>query len=138
MSQVLMQSLAEEKNVISSEYGMFIYSIRNEFTRKYYERRLKKFFDYIGFDVQSDLETRCNLFAKRGVIDGKWALDQIISFLQFEKGANTEGRNSRSNSQEFRKGNQTFLRHPMLMFPGRKLREGFRELEPQLMTEHLQ
>ncbi|MGC2426347.1 MAG: hypothetical protein WA421_04880 [Nitrososphaeraceae archaeon] len=69
-----MQSLTEEKQVTSSAYGMFNYSIRNELTRKYYERRLKKFFDYIGFDVQSDLETRCNLFAKRGAVDGRWAL----------------------------------------------------------------
>ena len=69
-----MQSLTEEKQVTSSAYGMFNYSIRNELTRKYYEGRLKKFFDYIGFDVQSDLETRCNLFAKRGAVHGRWAL----------------------------------------------------------------
>ena len=71
MTRVLMQSLAEEKDVTSSAYGMFNYSIRNELTRKYYERRLKTFFDYTGFEVHSDLETRCNLFAKRGADDGK-------------------------------------------------------------------
>ncbi len=93
-----MQSLAEEKQVTSSAYGMYSYSIRNELTRKYYERRLKTFFDYIGFEVHADLETRCNLFAMRGGADGKWALNQIISFLQFEKGRVQKGEIAGSNS----------------------------------------
>jgi len=64
---------------------MFTYSIRNEVTRKYYERRLKRFFDFIGFDLQTDLEERCNSFVRRGLAEGEWAISQIISFLQFEK-----------------------------------------------------
>lgn len=56
-----MQSIAEEENVISSTYGMFNYSIRNDLTRKYYERRLKKF-DYVAFDVHLDIGERCNCF----------------------------------------------------------------------------
>jgi hypothetical protein len=87
-----MQSLAEEKQVvISSAYSTYSYSIRNELTRKYYERRLKTFFDYIGFEAHSDLETRCNLFAKRGAAYEKWTLNQVIFFLQFEKGLVQKG-----------------------------------------------
>ena len=81
-----MQSLTDEKEVISSSHDMFTYSISNELTRKYYERRLKTFFDYMGFDIQSHLKERCNSFAGRGLIDTEWALNQIISFLQFKKG----------------------------------------------------
>ena len=80
-----MQSLADNKQVNLSSYDMFTYSIGNELTRKYYERRLKTFFDYIGFDVQSDLGARCNSFAERGIQDNIWALDCIIKFLQFQK-----------------------------------------------------
>ena len=78
-----MQSLAEEKPVMSSAYGMFSYSIRNELTRKYYERRLKIFFDYIGLELQSDLESRCNLFAKRRIIT---AFYQTIYSCSFKNG----------------------------------------------------
>ena len=44
---------------------MFNYSIRNDLTRKYYERRLKKFFDHIGVNEQLDIGERCNCFAKK-------------------------------------------------------------------------
>lgn len=57
-----MQSLVNEKDVISTFYDMFMYSISNELARKYYERRLRKFFDYIGFNMQSNLGERCNSF----------------------------------------------------------------------------
>ena len=32
-------------------YLMFKYAIKTELTRKYYERRLKKFFDFIEFET---------------------------------------------------------------------------------------
>lgn len=81
-----MQTIVDEDSFVStSSYHMFTYSIRNEVTRKYYERRLKRFFDFIGFDLQTDLEERCNSFVRRGIAEGEWAISQIISFLQFEK-----------------------------------------------------
>ena len=44
---------------------MFKYTIKTEITRKYYERRLKKFFDFIEFEIvaDKDIEYRCNKFA---------------------------------------------------------------------------
>ena len=86
-----MQSLAEEKQVTSSAYGMYSYSIRNELTRKYYERRLKTFFDYIGFEVHADLETRCNLFAMRGRSRRKMGSKPNYLFLAVREGPSTEG-----------------------------------------------
>ena len=106
-----MQSLADNKQVNLSSYDMFTYSIGNELTRKYYERRLRKFFDYVGFEVESDLGQRCNSFALRAIIDAECALNQIISFLQFQKNRVTEGGNSRCNTKKFCKGHQTFLRY---------------------------
>ena len=35
-------------------YLMFNYAIKTEITRKYYERRLKKFFDFIEFEIVAD------------------------------------------------------------------------------------
>ena len=53
-----MQSLPDEKHVFSTPYNIFVYSISNELTRRYYERRLRQFFDYIQFDLYSDLRER--------------------------------------------------------------------------------
>jgi hypothetical protein len=65
---------------------MFRYSVRSEVTRKYYERRLRKFFDFIEFEVEvEDLERRYNDFAEKGKSNINWTINQIIRFLHFQK-----------------------------------------------------
>ena len=61
-----MRSSAQGVNKIESElsaYHMFRFSVRSEITRKYYERRIKRFFDFIEFNPSKDIEQRCNDFA---------------------------------------------------------------------------
>ena len=70
---------------LNSPYFLFRYSIRTESTRKYYERRIKKFFDFIDFALDATIEKRCNLFAQKGKVDNNWAIVHIIKFLQYEK-----------------------------------------------------
>ena len=55
---------------------MLTYSIRNDETRKYYERRLKKFFDFINLDVLSSIDKRSSSFVDRTMSDKQWALNQ--------------------------------------------------------------
>jgi hypothetical protein len=77
--------LTEEENQLSP-YTMFKYSIRSDLTRKYYERRLKRFFDFIQFEIEfTAVEDRCNDFAQRGRNDISWTLNHIIRFLHFQK-----------------------------------------------------
>jgi hypothetical protein len=64
---------------------MFRFSIRSEVTRKYYERRIKRFFDFIGFSPSKDIEQRCNDFAEEARADANWVLNKIITFIQFQK-----------------------------------------------------
>ena len=68
-------------------YLMFKYAIKTEITRKYYERRLKKFFDFIEFEnvADKDIEDRCNKFAEKSKDNENWVLSQIIRFLQYQK-----------------------------------------------------
>jgi integrase len=78
-------SESEEQSQLSP-YMMFKYSVRSELTRKYYERRLRIFFDFIQFEIEiKEIEIRCNHFAERGKININWTLHQIIRFLQFQK-----------------------------------------------------
>ena len=50
---------------VLNPYSIFKYSIRSEITRKYYERRLKKFLDFIQFEPGvTDIEKRCNDYAE--------------------------------------------------------------------------
>ncbi len=67
-------------------YLMFKYAIKTELTRKYYERRLKKFFDFIEFETtEISIEVRCNKFGERSKNNANWTLTQIIRFLQYQK-----------------------------------------------------
>jgi hypothetical protein len=71
---------------VLSPYSMFRYSIRSEITRKYYERRLSKFLDFIQFEPDvTVIEMRCNDFAEHSKQNPKWALNQLIRFLQYQK-----------------------------------------------------
>jgi hypothetical protein len=75
-----------EEQIQLSPYTMFKYSIRSDLTRKYYERRLRTFFDFIQFEIEiKEIEKRRNHFAERGKFNINWTLNQIIRFLQFEK-----------------------------------------------------
>lgn len=67
-----------------SPYFMFKYSIKSEITPKYYERRLRRFLDFIQFkpDV-TDIEKRCNDFAEHSKQNLNWALNHFIRFLQY-------------------------------------------------------
>ena len=83
---LLSQALPQENiQDVASPYNMFKYSVRSELTRKYYERRIRRFFDFIGFLAGSGIEERCNLFAERGKSDKHWVTICIIRFLQHEK-----------------------------------------------------
>ena len=83
----MLRQLSPEDKIhdVTSAYYMFKYSIRSELTRKYYERRIRTFFDFIGFLMGSDIEKRCNSFAQKGKKDTNWTLICIIRFLQHEK-----------------------------------------------------
>ena len=45
-------ALEQEESEEQRSYTIFKYSIRSELTQKYYERRLRKFFDVIQFEVE--------------------------------------------------------------------------------------
>lgn len=74
--------MAELTSIVTSEditddlntpYYLFRFSIRTECTRKYYERRIKKFFDFLDFSVEVTLDKRFDLFAQKGKLDNNWA-----------------------------------------------------------------
>ena len=87
INDVLTKIISNEgHNKELTPYLMFKYAIKTEITRKYYERRLKKFFDFIEFEISDkEIEFKCNKFAEKSKDDTNWALSQIIRFLQYQK-----------------------------------------------------
>ena len=46
---------------------------------------MKTFFNFINLLPNGSLEEKCNLFAAKGLEDHKWAFNNIIKFLQYQK-----------------------------------------------------
>jgi hypothetical protein len=52
INDVLRKIISKEgHNKELTPYLMFKYAIKTDITKKYYERRLKKFFDFIDFEI---------------------------------------------------------------------------------------
>ena len=88
INDVLTKIISKEgHNKELTPYLLFKYAIKTDITRKYYERRLKKFFDFIDFEIvaDKDIEFRCSEFAEKSKNNTNWALSQIIRFLQYQK-----------------------------------------------------
>jgi hypothetical protein len=105
---------------------MFKYSIRAEITRKYYERRIRHFFDFIGFDLECkiDLEKRCDNFARKGRIEVRWALNQVITFLQFQKDRVQKGEITAATLRNFVKSIKLFCDVCDIPIPWKKITRG--------------
>ena len=104
---------------------MFRYSIRSEVTRKYYERRLKKFFDFVEFEVDvRDAEKRYNDFAEKGKSNINWAINQIIRFLHFQK-ERVEGKEiTAATLKNFIKSLRVFCESADLVIQWKKITRG--------------
>jgi integrase len=73
----------QEENI--DPYTLFVYGIRSPYTKESYFRRLRGFFDAINLDKNTTFEERCNMFAYKGRSNSKWAFNNIIRFLYYQK-----------------------------------------------------
>jgi len=104
---------------------MFKYVIKTEITRKYYERRLKKFFDFIELEMANkDIEFRCNKFAVKSKGNINWTLSQIIRFLQYQK-ERVENKDITSGTlKNFVKSLKVFCEMADISIPWKKITRG--------------
>jgi hypothetical protein len=65
-------------------YSMFIFAMKSPVTRRKYTGRFARFLDFIGL-AQGTIEQRCKNFTEKAGDDSKWALNNIIRFLQAQK-----------------------------------------------------
>ena len=106
-------------------YTMFKYSISSELTRKYYERRLRRFLDFIQFEVGvKETEKRLNDLAETGKDDTGWILNQIIHFLQFQKERVENKEITAATLRSFVKSLKNFCDSADLNIPWKKITRG--------------
>jgi hypothetical protein len=117
--------LDETENQLLNPYAMFKYSIRSELTRKYYERRLRKFLDFIQFETEvKEMEKRCNNFAEKGKSNINWTINQIIRFLHFQKERVEKDDITAATLKNFIKSLKVFCDSADLDIPWKKVTRG--------------
>jgi len=122
----MLRTQQEDRLDFSNPYNMFKYSIRNELTRKYYERRLRRFFDFINFDVKLDIAERCNNFVNKSKNEASssWVINQIIEFLQFQKNRVEAGEITASTLRNFVKALKLFCEMSDIVIPWKRITRG--------------
>jgi hypothetical protein len=108
-----------------SPYALFRYSIRSELTRKYYERRLRTFLDFIGFHTENrEMDSRANSFAQIAKNDINQTCKQLISFLSFQKERVAQRDITAATLRNFVKSLKSFCDSTDLDIPWKKITKG--------------
>lgn len=115
----------EGHNKELTPYRMFKYTIKTVITRRYYERRLKKFFDFIEFEIaDKGIESQCNKFAEKARSNTNWALSQIIRFLQYQKERVENKQITSGTLKNFVKSLKVFCEMADISIPWKKITRG--------------
>jgi len=115
----------EGHNKELTPYLMFKYAIKTEITRKYYERRLKKFFDFIEFETtELPIDYRCNKFAEKAKNNTNWTLSKIIQFLQYQKERVEKEEITAGTLKNFVKSLKVFCEMSDISLPWKKITRG--------------
>ena len=118
---------------------MFKYAIKTEITRKYYERRLKKFFDFIEFEdiMKKILNLDAINLQKKPKIMLNWTLFyNIIRFLQYQKERVNKKEITAGTLKNFVKSLKVFCESFLIFLsPGKRLLEDYQMQDSQQMIE---
>jgi hypothetical protein len=127
-STIAANSTRQSRNNIedfsSNCYALFKFSIRTEVTRKYYERRIRQFLDFIEFNPEDDIEKRSNAFACTASHELKWTVENIIRFLQFQKNRVENGDITAATLRNYVKSIKSFCDACDITIPWRKITRG--------------
>jgi hypothetical protein len=113
----------KEKEILIGPYSMFVYAIKSPLTRKKYEGRLLKFFDYINVAGETS-EARCTAFEQKGRADPNWVTFVIIKFLQNLKQRVESKEISGATVRNYVKAIKLFCEMSEILVPWKKIMRG--------------
>jgi len=115
--------IGKEKEILTDPYSMFVYAIKSPLTRKKYEGRLTKFFEFTGI-VGQTLEARCTAFELKARADTNWATYVIIRFLQILKQRVESKEISGATVRNYVKAIKLFCEMSEIQIPWKKIMRG--------------
>lgn len=80
----------------SDPWTLYLYTMKSPLTREKYQKRLGKFFDFIGLEHaatdDNTIQQKSRVFVERARGNNNWAFNSLLNFLQFQ--------NTRVNKKE--------------------------------------
>jgi integrase len=68
----------------SDHWTLYLYAMKSPVTRDKYQKRLGKFFDFIGLDDGGSIEEKSRVFVEMARKDSNWTFGNILKFIQFQ------------------------------------------------------
>jgi|SRR6266496_2543382 len=117
--------IGECLNVDSDPYDIFIFAINAQVTKQKYTYRLMKFFDFIDLEGET-IRQRCRNAVKmdRNSNNGKWLLNNILKFLQAQKGRVERKEITGATVRNFVKAIKLFCEMNDISIPWKKITRG--------------
>jgi integrase len=119
--------IGECLNLDSDPYTIFIFAINAEVTKQKYTYRLTKFFDFINLEGET-IQQRCknavDMDRIRGNNNGKWLLNNILRFLQAQKGRVARKEITGATVHNFVKAIKLFCEMNDISIPWKKITRG--------------
>lgn len=100
----------------------FTYALKAPESRRQYPRRLKPFLDLVGF--KGTLEEQAKQFWLKAKADGKWAEDNLMQFIRFQKERATAGEISNSTIPNYYRATKLFCEMNDIVLNWKKIARG--------------
>jgi hypothetical protein len=67
----------------SDHWTLYLYSMKSPVTRDKYQKRLGKFFDFLGLEGAT-IEEKSRAFVEMARKDSNWTFNSVLKFVQFQ------------------------------------------------------
>lgn len=114
----------EEELIDTNPYSLFVYAIRSPVTKKKYESRLCKFFDFINLLQEASMQERCKEFVIKGNNDAAWVSNNILKFIQMQKQRVEQKQISGATVRNYLKAIKLFCEMSEIPVPWKKITRG--------------
>jgi hypothetical protein len=77
------QKVIKQNNKEPDLWSLYLYALKSPVTREKYQKRLERFFDFLGLEG-STVEEKSKVFMDvRGKDGNQWVFNSLLSFMQF-------------------------------------------------------
>ncbi|HXT82937.1 MAG TPA: hypothetical protein VN704_01080, partial [Verrucomicrobiae bacterium] len=78
------ENINQNKELDQDVWFLYLHALKSPMTREKYQKRLEKFFDFLGLEGTT-IEVKSKSFLKRiKVEDNQWAFNSLLKFMKYQ------------------------------------------------------